>query len=266
MDEMNNVWQQQQMVLPEMESVREPVPVRPWGFWATTGFGAIMTVVYFVLIIIIVVVFVIAMKVGNPQVEIEQIGTQLEESGFLMSVSSMILTPPVIVMCLVFAWCRKGMQVSDYLALRRPNVRQLLIWLGVLVGFMIVSDSLTLIIGRPIVHESMVTAYETSVLPPLLFFVIIVCAPLSEEILFRGFLFKGWKSSPIGPVGATILTSLLWAIIHVQYDWYGITTIFVGGLMLGAARIHTRSIWVPILMHAVMNIVASGQLLFTRIF
>lgn len=238
---------------------------RPWGFWATVGFSAIMVVAYLVVCVIVAVVFIVAAKMTDPQADFDQIGASLSESGLLMAVSGIVTTPAVVGLCMLFAFCRKGLRVRDYLAVRRVSGQKLLLWLGVLLGFIVVSDTLTLIIGRPIVHESMVRAYETSGFPLLLFFAIIVCAPLAEEIFFRGFLFEGLRATWMGAIGATVVTSLLWAVIHVQYDWYGITSIFVAGLLLGAARIRTKSVLTPMIMHMVMNIIASGELLIAQL-
>lgn len=242
------------------------LPPRPWGFWATAGFSGIISAAYLMLCVVIVVIFFIAVKVADPQISLEQIEQRISESGLLMAVSTIAATPAVVGLCWLFAFCRKRMRVRDYLALRPVGQKRLLIWLGALVGFIILNDGLTLLIGRPIVPESMTQAYETSGFPPLLFFAIIICAPLSEEIFFRGFLFKGLRATWMGAVGATVVTSLLWAMMHVQYDWYGIASIFAGGLLLGAARIHTKSVLTPILMHTAMNIIASGELLVKQLF
>ena len=69
----------------------------------------------------------------------------------------------------------------------------------------------------------------------------------------------------MGPVGATVATALLWAALHFQYDVYGVTSIFVGGLLLGAARIRTKSILMPMIMHVAMNVIASIELLITKL-
>jgi membrane protease YdiL (CAAX protease family) len=56
------------------------------------------------------------------------------------------------------------------------------------------------------------------------------------------------------------LTSLIWAAIHLQYDWYGQTMIFLGGILLGCARWRTGSVLLPMLLHGLMNLVASAEL------
>jgi membrane protease YdiL (CAAX protease family) len=88
---------------------------------------------------------------------------------------------------------------------------------------------------------------------------VVVLAPLNEELFFRGFLFAGISRSRLGGAGAILLTALLWAVIHIQYDWYGVSNIFVIGLLLGYARWKTDSIVPPILMHGLMNLLTTIQ-------
>jgi hypothetical protein len=93
----------------------------------------------------------------------------------------------------------------------------------------------------------------------LLWVAVVVCAPWGEEIFFRGFLFKGWLHTSLGGWGTVVLTSLIWAAIHTHYDLYAITTVFAAGLLLGYARLRTGSLYPPILMHTLMNVVAMVQ-------
>src|SRR5665811_1564385 len=86
-----------------------------------------------------------------------------------------------------------------------------------------------------------------------LWLAIVVFTPIGEEILFRGFLFRGWLRSPRDVWPVIVVTSLLWALIHVQYDWYTIGQIFVFGLLLGWMRWATGSTLLTILLHALIN-------------
>jgi membrane protease YdiL (CAAX protease family) len=52
------------------------------------------------------------------------------------------------------------------------------------------------------------------------------------------------------------VTAVLWAVIHVQYDAYEMSIIVCMGLLLGAARLKTQCLFVPLAMHATMNIIA----------
>ncbi len=239
---------------------------KPWGFWATTGFSAIITLAYLAVCIVVAIVFVIAAMVSDPQSDLDQIAESLSESGLLMAVAGIMTTPVVMGLCVLFTYLRKGIRLKDYLAIKSVSWRQLLIWLTVLVGYAVISDTLTLIIGRPLLHESIIQAYTTSVFPPLLLFAVIICAPLAEECFVRGFMFKGFMHSWLGPVGAVVLTSLLWSMFHVQYDLYGVASIFVGGLLMGAARIRTKSVMTPLVMHIAMNLIATVELLIVQHF
>jgi membrane protease YdiL (CAAX protease family) len=50
---------------------------------------------------------------------------------------------------------------------------------------------------------------------------------------------------------------MVWSALHTQYDLYGIALIFLGGLLLGYARLRGGSAYVPIAMHVVQNLVAT---------
>ena len=79
----------------------------------------------------------------------------------------------------------------------------------------------------------------------------------SEEILFRGFLFEGFRQSRIGVMGTIGLMAFVWALLHLQYGVYDIATVFVLGLVLGIARFKTDSLWSPLLMHSFVNLIAT---------
>jgi uncharacterized protein len=82
----------------------------------------------------------------------------------------------------------------------------------------------------------------------------ILVAPVSEELMFRGFLFRGWARSDRSTWPAIVVISLLWAALHVQYDWTGILQIFIIGLFLGWMRWRSGSTLLTFLLHALFNL------------
>ena len=60
--------------------------------------------------------------------------------------------------------------------------------------------------------------------------------PIAEEAVFRGFLYRGWVRTPRAVVPGIIVISALFAVYHVQYDWFGIFIIFSRGLFYGWVR------------------------------
>jgi membrane protease YdiL (CAAX protease family) len=105
------------------------------------------------------------------------------------------------------------------------------------------------------------STYATAYFAPLLWLAFIIVAPLSEELFFRGFLFKGIESSRLGAFGAAIITSLVWAILHIQYDIYSMLVLFAGGLLLALSRVRSKSLYPPIAMHIVQNLVATVEVI-----
>ncbi len=96
-------------------------------------------------------------------------------------------------------------------------------------------------------------ATSSAALGPMMVLVVVVLAPLFEEISLRGvalgaLLARGW-SAPI----AAALTSLVFAMLHQQYTLAGLVAIFAFGLFLAWLRIASRSITPPILAHMSAN-------------
>ena len=70
-------------------------------------------------------------------------------------------------------------------------------------------------------------------------------------------MFHGIASSRLGTVPAVLITAAAWAAIHVQYDWLGVGSVFLGGILLGIARLKTRSVMLTMLLHSLQNLMAT---------
>jgi uncharacterized protein len=83
---------------------------------------------------------------------------------------------------------------------------------------------------------------------------IVLGAPLSEELIFRGVLFAGLAASPVGRTGAVIITAALWSLAHAgPAPWVNVGLIFVMGLTLGVLLLRFGSLWVTIACHTAWN-------------
>jgi membrane protease YdiL (CAAX protease family) len=87
----------------------------------------------------------------------------------------------------------------------------------------------------------------------LMMAIICVGAPVSEEFLFRGFLFSGIARTRLGFVGTAILTTLLWTALHAGYSVFGLVEVLGIGLYFSWLLVRTGSLWVTIFCHAVYN-------------
>lgn len=83
--------------------------------------------------------------------------------------------------------------------------------------------------------------------------VIGVGAPLSEELLFRGFLQSALARSRLGFVGASVVSTAMWTALHASYTPFGIAQVFLIGLFFCWLLWRTGSLWVAIFCHALYN-------------
>ena len=233
----------------------EPPKPSPWGFWVTIGFSLLILLGALAAQVVVGIVWVVVAIARGQKVDPDA----LESNGLLLAIASCATAPVVIGLVLLFAGLRKNITIPEYLGFRRPRVLQYVAWGLVCALLLVVTETLNFALERP-VPEFMVTAYTTAYFLPLLWLAVIVGAPLCEEIVFRGFLFRGVQDSWLGPVGAMVLSSVAWSAMHIQYDLYEISSIFVLGLVLGAARVSSKSIYVPIAMHAAWNLTATIQI------
>lgn len=78
-------------------------------------------------------------------------------------------------------------------------------------------------------------------------------APISEELIFRGFLFSALARSRLGVGGAAVFTTAAWTSLHAGYSIYGLAEVFAVGLFFSWALWKTGSLRVPIFCHAAYN-------------
>ncbi|MEL6329211.1 MAG: CPBP family intramembrane glutamic endopeptidase, partial [Planctomycetota bacterium] len=82
-------------------------------------------------------------------------------------------------------------------------------------------------------------------------------APLLEEIVYRGLLQSGLRRLTGSPWAAVLVTSVVFAAMHVpalsEGGGYALANLFVLSVFLGVAFERSRSLGVPVLMHAGFN-------------
>lgn len=149
---------------------------------------------------------------------------------------------------------------ASYLALRWPPLREILFAAIATVALLIALGGVAWLLGYPVSPEFALIAVRTARDSGLLWLLLLgfcIGAPVAEEFLFRGFLFRGWSASFLGPMGAIVLSAIVFALIHQQYEWFYIACIAAVGLLLGYLRYRSNSTWLTVIVHALYNLMAS---------
>ena len=221
--------------------------MKTWGYWATLGWAFLAFLVgQFAALAVL-----LWLQVGDLS---SLLATPFD--GVLVTLFILIANPITIAVIALAVWLARARQ-AEYLALKLPPTRDLTMGIVWLIALIAVADALLYFSGRPLVSpfqlQSYITAAAQGWLAALLAGAILV-APAGEEIMFRGFLFRGWARSDRSAWPAIVAISILWAALHVQYDWTGILQIFIIGLFLGWMRWRSGSTLLTFLLHALFNV------------
>jgi membrane protease YdiL (CAAX protease family) len=228
-------------------------PQTPWGLWATLGWVILA-------FILSAIAGIVVLLIWRPDAVMSGDVDMLKD-GALISVTT-IASAAVQVGILALAARLARWPAGEYLGLVRPATRSTLIAIAILIVFLLGYDALTYLLGRDIVTPFQVDTYRTARSGgtlSLLWLTFVFVAPVAEEIMFRGFLFRGWVKSERSAIPGILVISLLFAAIHVQYDWFGMLQVFFIGLLLAIARWRSGSTLLTILMHVLTNLWATVE-------
>ena len=143
---------------------------------------------------------------------------------------------------------KAGREFTEYLALNWPSRNEMLLAFAVTAVFLLVESEF---LPSPPVNSPYIVEGAGGM------FVLLVggclAGPIMEEFAFRGFMFRGWSESFLGPIGAIVLTSALFGMYHTQYDWPARFWIFLFGLVLCVFRWRTNSTWLTVVVHSAVN-------------
>jgi uncharacterized protein len=170
----------------------------------------------------------------------------------------MLFAQIVMTLGAVFAARAKiGDALVSVLALKAPAggfgayARSLALVLGVVGVFTLVSHF-------ALSHDATADLKETAALfrgPwwPLALVVIGIGAPVSEELLFRGFLQSALVPTWLGYWGASVVSTALWTVMHAGYSIVGLVEVFLIGLVLCYLLRRTGSLRVTLACHGIYN-------------
>jgi len=221
-------------------AIEEPAQPKIYGGWATIGMGVgiILTALVAVQLLVacgaraLVLIFNMSPLSGGLVTALSSIAT---------GISGLALTDQIVRM-------NGSLSLRKYIGLNRLS------WKIVLLALAAFLIAVVCILGIGFLYEFIFGVPESTnadfmedILSGagwlLMFVATVIFASFFEEVLFRGFIFVGLLRSRLGVAGAIALTSLVWTLLHLQYDLFGMFTICVMGIVLGVTRYKTGSLW-----------------------
>jgi membrane protease YdiL (CAAX protease family) len=236
-----------------------PRPPQVWKFIGTSLWGLVVFAAMFVGQLSVLAYFVMT---GPAPFGFDKI-TEYAGNGLTVALS-VVMGLPAALLALWIAIRKSRLPFADYLALRWMSWRYLLLGIVALVVLVMGWEGVSNAVGHESSAAFMVEVLKSARAEGALWLLVVafcVVAPITEELLTRGFLYRGWSESALRPAGAIVLSSLVWTAMHLQYDWFFFGEVFSIGLLFGYLRYRSGSIWLTVILHGLNNLAATLQTL-----
>jgi uncharacterized protein len=172
---------------------------------------------------------------------------------------------PVQVITLALAARLTGGDAFAYLALGLPRARQAAIAVAIMIAAIALGDLVTYALGKDVVPPFQIAIHRSAQADGTLVWLwlaVIVAAPIGEEILFRGFLFRGFVREPRNALPGILVIALMWGLLHLgQFELFSVAIVCLVGVLFGYVRYFTGSTALTILLHMLLNIESVGETL-----
>lgn len=246
-----------------MANGSEPVVAQPlsptapkiWGYFATFGWALLA----YLLASVVAFVGLYFWDPATFRFDVEF--TDAMKDARYISLTTIVTNAILITLLVVAVWIARA-TAKDYLAMTWPSRQEVAVGFVSLVILLPALDALAYLFGQPIIPAFVIDIYKSAQSQgslPLLWLAIVIAAPVAEEIIFRGFIFRGWVRPAQRPMLGILIVTLLFTVIHIQYNWFGLLQVFMIGLLLTWTRWRSGSMLLPMAMHVIANFYAMMQ-------
>ena len=228
---------------------------RPWGFWATLAWVALALLLHD----------------GFGRLEIALLrGTAFGHAidrSIALGALNIVLTWSIPLIVLVVAVRLRRCAVRDCFAWFLPSLRHAVLGVVCALAVQLAFSATFYLLGADwsgaVEQFRQERAAGTSHwIPVIQAWPAIVCAPIVEESVFRGFLWRGWALSPLGDAGTFWLGSIVFTAWHIPKALemsivggsFMLAQVFVLGLLFSWLRWVSGGTGVGILAHAAANL------------
>ncbi len=190
----------------------------------------------------------------DPRMEARM--TELVYNGDLVAQEALWsgLIGTLLILVSVRLW-KRGL-TAGFLGLKRPHWKQLALWLGAFLALGLIIEGLAHL-SPSFRTDFMAKVLGTSTNILWLYLGVGIMAPLFEEFLLRGLLFGSIRHMA-DEHASVALTAGVFTLMHMQYDPAVLLLILPMGIVLGYARSRSGSIWVPVVLHMLNNLISVG--------
>lgn len=164
----------------------------------------------------------------------------------------------IAIVCVLVLLAAKRISAVENLAMRPPSSRS---WAKWILPFAVFSLCVrTYYANNPVVQNlplRLVFPESMMIGNVIIVFSLFFVAPVTEELIFRGYMYDVVKRS-FGNYPSILLTSALFAAAHIWqgFELLDLVVIFIVGLILGVLRYRAASIWPAMILHFIYNFVS----------
>jgi membrane protease YdiL (CAAX protease family) len=185
-------------------------------------------------------------------------GADLDSGGFI--IVGTIVQDLMMIAAAYFVTADLGRPTARTFGLR-PFKSSAFGWIfAALVAYLVLTSIYTVLVDPPSeqLPNGLEDADQNVLLAIATGMLLIVVAPFAEEIFFRGFLYQAFRNS-FGVLPGALLSALIFGAIHLEF--FKLVQLAILGVILALLFEKTRSLWSPIILHAVNNTLAYIYLL-----
>jgi uncharacterized protein len=232
-------------------------PPRVWKFWGTALWGLFLFAAMFIGQVIPMLAIVI-WRAGKIDMA-EAVNVAGDGRALALTV---IFGLPAVLLAMWLPVHLSRTPFKEYLALRWASWQNVVIGIVAMIFVVEGWDLLSRATGHEVTAGFMGDILKSATADGVLWLAVLafaIVAPLTEELLARGFLYRGWSESFLRVPGAIVLSSLVWTSMHLQYDLFFLGEVFSIGIVLGYVRYRSQSVWLTTLLHGLNNLAALIQ-------
>ena len=218
---------------------------KPFSIWQTICYSFVIMCYIIISMVFSTIIYYLITHICGLEFNIDN----LDSNGLFKFLSTLLYTViGTLIIVKLIKRC-KGWTVKKYLGLNIPKFKLVLFWCVIVVLIFVAETIIEYYFQIPDCNEE----WKGMQYFPFAVISTTILTPIIEEIFFRGFIFRRIWNSKLGLIGAIIIPSLIWTFCHWRYPLIIKMMLFASGILFGIARIHTKSIYTPIIMHILWN-------------